>query len=434
MRSARDGKHAMPASMSRDKKTIVVLGGGFGGVYAAKQLCSIAKKRGDLRVVLVNRTNYFLFTPLLHEVATGGVTPEAVVEPLQKALDSRFVDFIFDTVESISFKKKRISFAKEGILTYDALILALGAETNYYNTPGAEDFCFPLKTLPDAVRIKNTLIDIFYRASRTHDPEERRRLLCFTIIGGGPTGVEVAAELSEFIEHTFTRVYRARQIAKDARVTLIHHGSELLERFPPYFRERAQKQLVRHNISIRLNTSATKVDSNGVSLSDGSYIPSELVLWTAGVKPSAVPLASGESCAHDRRGCIMVDQYLRVASQREVFAIGDIAHFANEGSGEQAPALAQTAVMQAPAAAHNAVSELFKRPLAPFIFKQRGSLVSLGQWMAVGEVSKLRFSGHMAWLLWRSVYLTKIISWRKRLRVMLDWFLDFFDYRDISRL
>lgn len=417
---------------------IVILGAGFGGVYVAKELRSLAKK-GLVDLTLVNRTNYFLFTPLLHEVATGGLNPRNVAEPLREIFVGSGIRVVQGLVESVDLENKIVAIdSRPGgcALSYDYLVVATGAETNHYGIPGAAEFTLPLKSLMDAAQIRNRIIDVFERASLVESIEERRELLSFVVVGGGATGVEVVAELAEFMNGLIKRYFTC---PIEASLTLIHTGQELLEMFAPRLRRIAEKKLRKKGVTLKLKSQVVQVTAEGLRLADGLLVPARTIIWAAGVKAS-IPKFVGRIPTLSS-GRLAVDQFFRLVGENKVFALGDNAAYLDcqlfqkdSQNTKPLPMLAQVAVREASRVAENLLASLKDRPLQSFRYRSKGSMVSIGQWFAVGEIDFFNFSGRLAWWIWRTVYLFKFASWQKRLRIMVDWSLDFFYPRDITKL
>jgi NADH dehydrogenase len=419
-----------PAKTAHTRPHIVILGGGFSGVYVTKKLIPWlrrATKKGGIDITIVSRTNYFLFTPLLHEVATGALTPTCVAEPLREVFfgtDVRIIQGEVDSIDSAN-KKVIISDVPE---SYDYLVIATGAETNYYNIPGAEELSYSLKDLSDAARIRSRVIDSFEKAARSSDAAERARLLSFTVVGGGATGVEMAAELAEFVEGITRRYYRSMHWGSDEpKVSLIHTGPELLQMFAPRLRSAAEKRLQKEGVALHLNSSVTSVTKDGVTLSNNTTVPAATVIWSAGVK-SIIPKFDGNQpvVVHGR---LSVDEHFLVSGFSGVFAMGDVA-----GYPTPMPMLAQVAEAEAATVARNIVASIAGKPLLGFIYRSKGSMVSVGQWFAIGELFSLKISGRLTWWIWRTVYLFKFASMKKRIRIVFEWSLEVFFPRDITKI
>ncbi|MDE2172792.1 MAG: FAD-dependent oxidoreductase, partial [Patescibacteria group bacterium] len=317
-----------------------------------------------------------------------------------------------------------------------------------YGIPGADRFTFPLKTLQEATIVRSRVIDAFESAIRSNEPAERRKKLTFAVVGGGATGVEVAAELVEFIRGMVKRYYyntnclpgEAGQCRpEEVSISLVHTGKELLEMFAPSLRRAAASRLVRHGVNLRLSCTVGEVTADGLKLKDGGIVQASTVIWAAGVK-AVIPAFEGAPPAMSG-GRLIVDQYFRLQGSDRIFALGDAAgyvdahEFIKDSKNTRAvPMLAQVAVQEAKIVADNIVASIRRRPLANFHYHSKGSMVSIGQWFAIGEIYSLNIAGRLTWWVWRTVYLFKFASWQKRLRIAIDWTLDFFYPRDITKL
>jgi NADH:ubiquinone reductase (H+-translocating) len=410
---------------------IVILGAGFGGMYVAKKLVSLVKT-GEIDLTIVNRTNYFLFTPLLHEVATGGLNAHSVAEPLREIFSGTGVQICQGEVEGINNAGRRITVSGATI-HYDYLVVATGAETNYYNIPGAETYSFPLKSLADAEEIRSAVIEAFERAVYDTNPEERLKQLSFAVVGGGATGVEVAAELAQFIEGIVSRYYQDTNHChrEEPAVSLIHAGKELLEMFPPSLRKAAADRLAHKKVVIHTEAVVTEVNEHGLVLSSNCTIPAATIIWAAGVKPVVPQFEDWTPVLVNGR--LPVDDYFMVKSCDRIFALGDVAAYLDQTNGNKPlPLLAQVAVGQARTVAKNIRAALAEKPLQSFTYRSKGSLVSVGQLFAIGDVFNIHISGMFTWWLWRMTYLFKFGSHKKRVRIIIEWVLNIFYPRDIT--
>ncbi|HEY4503590.1 MAG TPA: NAD(P)/FAD-dependent oxidoreductase [Candidatus Paceibacterota bacterium] len=423
------------------KKHVVIVGGGFGGTYTAKYLKPLIKKN-LIDVTIINRNNYFLFTSLLHEVATGGLSPTSVVEPIREIFRHSNVHFAQDEVESIDSVKKEVS-TSTSIIPYDYLVFSSGSETNYYGVVGAKENTFGLKNLSDAQILRKQLIDSCENGALTNNEEEKKKLLSCIIIGAGATGVELSAEILEFMHHTLCSYYKICGLNKDhMKITLVSASPDVLPQFPPNLRELAKLELIEKGIRVMTNENVTEVQWRKVIFADKSFITAGTIVWVAGVKPTIIDIPNTE---REKSGRIKTDQFLRVTTNQEktfaqntssqdsssqksshIFSLGDV-------SGT-APMLAQVAVQQAKIVAKNISADIFNTPLTPFIFKQKGLLVSLGQWYAIGNIYGIIMKGPFMWLIWRTVYLFNFHSWRKRLKIGIEWTINFFYPRDITEI
>lgn len=408
-------------------KRIVVLGAGFGGVYALRRLHRTL--HGKATFTIVNRQNYFLFTPLLHEVATGSLAPSTIVEPLRTVFKCCGLDIRLGDVKKVRLGDKVVE-TTTGDVPFDALVVALGAETNFYGVPGTAEHALTLKSLRDAIGMKQRMIGAFDAAAMEKDEAKRRALLRFAVVGGGPTGVELVAEMADFIFGTLYREYRGALAGTKPEIILLQQGGELIPQFTPATRGKALDTLRKKGIEVRLFTAVTAVNANGVTLGDGSRVDASFVAWVAGVKPADVPF--DVQVAHDRAGRVTVDANLEIPGHPGAYVIGDQASFLQEG--HPLPPFAQVAVSMAEHAAANLARRLEGVTPLPYRYKNRGNLVSIGQWMAVAEIGPFRFWGHFAWWLWRTIYLTKFISFRKKFVIALQWTINLVSPRDDAKI
>lgn len=410
------------------KKKVVILGGGFGGLYTYKGLYYHFNP-DEIDVTIVNRSNYFLFTPLLHEVATGGIAHHQVVESIRQIIYKTNDTLHVAEVISIDPKQKivKTSIAE---LPYDILIVALGATTNFFNSPGAEKYSFVLKNLDDALQLRTTLIESFEKASEIKDHEERKRELTFAVVGGGATGVELVTEISELFTNTFAKYYHTTIACSDISLYLVNSGPEVLGPFHPSLRAQALEVLKKSGIKVLLNTQVKEVTERGIIVSDDTLIEAKHVVWAAGVKPNT-PMFT-ESVAQDKGGRILVESTLQMKDHPEIFVLGDIASV-TQADGRPLPMLAQVAVRQGMHTGRNIKRSIKGKPLLPFMYQSQGELASLGQWRAVANISGIRFSGAFAWFLWRTIYLFKFLSGSKRVKIVVDWTMNIFYPRDITK-
>ena len=407
-----------PRSSSRPAATtrIVILGGGFGGVYTARRLEQLLRRRPDIEIVLVSRDNFLLMTPLLFEVFSGTLDPRHCSFPIRAFLGTtRFGEA---GVRGIDLERRVVHLAGAGgdsELAYDHLVLALGASTNRSMIPGSEH-AFTFKTLADALLLRNHVIERFERADEETDPGRKRRLLTFVIIGGGLVGVELFGELTAFVDG-ITPFYK--HVNRDeARFLLLQAVDRLMPEIDPTLADYGARVLGgRRGADIRTHAMVRAIEPGKVHLPDET-IDAETIVLAAGVVPN--PVVAGLPVEKDRRGHIVVDGTMRCKSHPEVWALGDCASIPGPG-GKPYPNLAQHALREANVLAGNIVGALDGRPPRPFVYSTLGMMGSLGHGKAFGQMLKVRLHGFLAWFVRRTYYLLQMPGWGRRLRIMIDW-------------
>jgi len=409
-----------------EPKRIVVLGGGFGGLEAVIELEKRFSNQPGVELWLVSENNYFMFTPLLPQVVSSYIEPRHIIQSIRDIRRHRRFRFLRARVTGIDLQHRLVhTTARER--PYDYLVIALGSVPNYFGIEGVEH-CFPLFTLEDAIVLRDHVLDLFEHADHEPDPQRRRRLLRFVIVGGGYTGVEAATELHDLTQRFL--VPRCRGLEPgDASLVLLEATQNILVGVDPKLAARARRKMERKGITLRLGAKVAKVGPTGVELAGGEKIAAGLVIWTAGVR--ANPLTELLPLEHNRVGRVLVTPELHLLGHPEVFAIGDNA-LVDKAPLEQTLQVAPVALEQAKTAAENIARALSGRPLLRFEFKLQGMLVSLGMNDAVVNFMGLKFSGYFAWLFWNAVHLLKLVGLKKQLQVALDWSLATLFPRDIS--
>ena len=404
--------------------TVVIVGAGFGGLNAARAL-----RRAPVQVVLVDRNNYHLFQPLLYQVATAGLEPEEIARPArailrgQKNFDFRMVD-----VTRVDFAARRLE-TTGGPISYDFLVLAPGGETNFFGLESMQRHGLGLKDIPDAIAIRNHVLTCFEQAMLEPDPEKRRTLLTFIVVGGGPTGVEMAGALSELIRLVLVKDYPRLNI-KDVRILLLEATDKLLAAMPERLREAAVKTLWRKWIDVRFGAQVADYDGTQIRLKSGEIIPAQTVIWAAGVRTS--PLNATLGLPASRQGRISVEPTLQVTAHPEVFIIGDAAY--QEHNGEPLPMVAPVAIQMGRFVARNIKRRLRGQPLEPFRYRDQGTLATIGRNAAVANVYGIKATGFVAWVMWLGIHIIQLIGFRNKLFVLINWAWDYFFYERAARL
>ena len=402
----------------------MIVGAGFGGLRAAHAL-----RRAPVDVVLVDRHNYHLFQPLLYQVATAGLEPEQIAKPVRAILRGQAnLDFRMTEVTGLETDAKRLITA-DGAIAYDYLILAVGGETNFFGLESVTRHGFGLKDIPEAIRIRNHVLHAFERAVLEPDPERRRAHLTFVVVGGGPTGVEMAGALSELIRLVLVKDYPRLNI-KDVRVLLIEATDRLLAPMPARLREAAAETLWRKHVEVRFGATVDDYDGARVLLKSGEVIPAQTLIWAAGVK--AVSLTGRLGLATGRQGRIPVSETLEAVGYPGVYVVGDAAYL--EVNGQPLPMMAPVAIQMAETAAQNIRRHVAGQPGVPFRYRDPGSLATIGRNAAVAYIWGIGFTGFPAWVVWLVVHILQLIGFRNKLFVLLNWAWDYFFYERAARL
>ena len=411
------------------KPHIVILGGGFAGMYTYKSLLKNMGARA--RYTIVSNSNHFLFTPLLHEVATGLLEAYHIVEPIRKLIRHDTTKFMSGTVKTINTQEKIVLLDSCSVI-YDYLVIATGARSNFFNIKGADQYALPLKSLHDAQIIRDRCIESFEKALRANTNEERSAYLSFVVIGGGPTGVELAAEMADLCYRTFLSYYEGDIGHEEISITIVSSTPELVPMFAKSIRKASARVLARKGISIRLESKVVEVNEDKVTMADGATISTKNIFFTTGVTPN-VPIFSGFEPPLTKSKRLLVDDTLRLIGTQNIFAIGDVATTVDELGGE-IPMLAQAAVREGRYVGDAILRLMKNNAIKKFTFKLKGELLSLGEWNAAGKIAGISIGGPLAWFVWRTVYLSKFISPIKRIRIAFDWTIGIFTSRDIARI
>ncbi len=410
--------------MAETDKVVLIVGAGFGGLNAARAL-----RRAPVQVVLVDRNNYHLFQPLLYQVATAGLEPEEIAKPARAILrGQKNFDFRLLDVTRVDFAARRLE-TSAGPIAYDYLVLAPGGETNFFGLDSLQRYGLGLKDIPDAVAIRNHVLTCFEQAMLEPDAERRRALLTFIVVGGGPTGVEMAGALSELIRLVLVKDYPRLNI-KDVRILLLEATDRLLPALPERLREAAGKTLWRKYVEVRFGASVADYDGRQARLKSGEVIPALTVIWAAGVRASPLTATLGLPTA--RQGRVPVEATLQLKDHPEVFIIGDAAY--REQDGEALPMVAPVAIQMGQSVARNIMRELRGQPLEPFRYRDQGTLATIGRNAAVAKVYGVEASGFVAWVMWLGIHIIQLIGFRNKLFVLINWAWDYFFYERAARL
>ncbi len=409
---------------------ILILGGGFGGLYTALALEKQCRRDPGVAITLVNRENFFLFTPMLHEVAASDLDSSTIVNPIRKMLGK--TQFFAGEIQAIDLARKRVTVV-HGIdgshahdLEYDHLVLGLGSVTNFYGIPGLAALGLTMKTLSDAVYLRNRLIEHLEEADFECSTVPPEQLLTFVVAGGGFAGVETIAAINDFLREALKFYPNLKE--EMLRIVLVESNLTILPELGGALGRYAQKKLAERKIEFRLGVKVTDVSEDRVELSDGTILPARTLIWTAGTAPC--PLLKALECAKER-GRVAVNEFLEVPGRPGVWALGDCASVVDESTGRPYPPTAQHALRQGKILGQNIAATLRGEAKRPFVFKTIGHLAAIGRRTGVARIFGFKFSGFIAWWLWRTIYLSKLPRLEKKLRVTLDWTLDLVFSKDL---
>ena len=411
---------------------VVIVGGGFAGLNAARAL-----KRAAVEITLIDRRNFHLFQPLLYQVATGGLSPANIAAPLRSIVEHQAnCEVLLGEVSGFDVSKRMVQFDGREI-AYDTLIVATGAQDNYFGHPEWEQFAPGLKSIEDATHIRGRLLTAFELAEREADLDHRRKLLTFVIVGGGPTGVELAGTMAEIARHTLKHEFRHID-PSDAQIVLVEAGDRILAAYPEDLSAKAQSSLERLGVLVRTKTMVANVAADHVLVNFGGaqeQLPTNTVVWAAGVSasPLAKKLADATGAAVDRGGRVVVEPDLSLPGHPNIFVLGDMANFSHQG-GRPLPGVAPVAIQQGRFVAKLIRARLAGGALPTFRYRNLGNLATIGRSAAVAEFGKVHISGLLAWLIWLFVHLLNLVSFRNRLLVLIQWGWSYFSYDRAARL
>jgi NADH dehydrogenase len=426
---------ALRESFRMKKTKIVIAGGGFAGLYAAKYLDKHLARRPDIEVTLIARENFILFTPMLHEVAAGDLAPGDIVNPLRRIL--HHVNVIEADVSDVDLSARKVRCVhglerRELELDFDHLLLALGSETNFFGNAGIRDWAVTMKNLTDAALLRNRMVAFLEEATLERDAGARRQWLTFVIAGGGFAGAETAGALNDFVRETAK--FYPRLGDEEIRVVVIHPGEYLLPELGEELGRYAERKMRERKVEVIKGARVASYDGWVVTLNNGISIPSATLIWTTGVKPSLVVAAL--PCAKEK-GRVVADEYLQVPGFNGLWTAGDCAAVPDLLASPARtffPPTAQHGMREAIVAAKNIERTILGQPLQPFRYRTMGMLASIGHHTGVASMFGFKFSGFIAWWMWRSVYLMKLPRVVKKLRVLIAWTLDLLFGRDIEQM
>ncbi|MDE3194796.1 MAG: NAD(P)/FAD-dependent oxidoreductase [Acidobacteriota bacterium] len=411
---------------------VVIVGGGFGGLYAAQAL-----RRADVDLTLIDRRNFHLFQPLLYQVATGALSPGEIASPLRYVLNrQRNTRVLLGEVIDIDVEARQLRLSDGERVPYDSLIVATGSTHTYFGHSEWEKLAPGLKTIEDATEIRTRVLLAFERAEKEKDRDAQRALLTFVVVGAGPTGVELAGALGEISRDTLRKDFRSINPAH-ARIFLIEGEDRVLPPYAPDLSKSAEQALIELGVQTRAGARVTDIGENGVTIEANgtvTHIEAKTVLWAAGVQASPLGrlLAERTGVALDRAGRVMVENDLSVKGHPEILIVGDLAHF--EQDGAMVPGVAPTAMQMGRYAARLITGRLRGEPAKPFRYWDKGSLATIGRNRAVATIGGLHFSGYLAWLIWLFVHLLYIVEFENRMLILFQWAYDYFTHNRGARL
>jgi NADH dehydrogenase len=414
-----------PWVAERRTPRVVIIGGGFGGLYAARAL-----KRADVELTVLDRTNHHLFQPLLYQVATATLAPTDITAPIRWLLRrQRNTTVLMIEVQRVDVERRVVVMEGDRELPYDYLIVAAGARHSYFSHPEWETIAPGLKSIDDAIRLRQRILTAFERAELESDPVERAAWLTFVIVGGGPTGTELAGMLPTIARHSLPRDFR-RIAHETVRVVLLEGGSRVLSTYPEPLSEHARRDLTNLGVEVRTGALVTRVARGVVQIGERESIHSNTVIWAAG--NAASPLGRSLGAPVDRVGRVEVQPDLSVPGHPEVFVIGDMATIATRGKA--VPGVAPAAMQMGRRAAHNIQRDLQQRPRVPFVYRNKGDLATIGRHRAIADFGRIQLTGFLAWWFWLFLHILYLAGFRNRLSVLIEWAYSYFTYERGARL
>jgi len=404
---------------------IVIVGAGFGGMEVARRLA-----KAPVQITLIDKHNYHLFQPLLYQVAIAGLVPSQIAYPLRTIFRrQKNLTFQMGSVTTIDFDSHYIKM-DGSVIAYDYLVLAVGGQTNFFGNHSVEQNGFQLKSIEAAIALRNHLLKIFELANREVDADKRKAMLTFVVVGGGPTGVETAGALAELIIHVLAKDYPHMDL-KDVRVLLLEAGKSVMPSYPDELRKATNDLLKSKKVEVLVNTKLVDYNGRQITLGDGAQIDSHTLIWTAGVKAAGMLDSLGVEQAGSGR--VRVADSLQIKTHAEVFVIGDASYFEN-GNGQPLPMLSTVAIQQGKLTARNIQKIIKGEKPGAFHYKDPGLLATIGRNAAVARIWGLSFSGFVAWLIWVFLHIFRLIGFRNRLLVLINWAWEYFFYENQVRL
>jgi NADH dehydrogenase len=408
------------ATERRSRPRVVIVGAGFGGLAAARELAD-----ADVDVLMINRTNYHGFWPLLYQVATAGLEPESIAYPVRAILRRyRNADFLLAEVNGVDFEQRAV-LTDVGPVMYDYLVLAAGSTTNFFGNERFERYTLGMKDLDEAQRLRNHILTCFEHAVAETDPARRAALLTFVVVGGGPTGVELAGAFIELIRHVMRKDYPMLDVCQ-AHVVLVEATDRVLATFPESLQRAALDRLRRMGVDVRLSAPVADTRPGVLVFKDGTELEAETIVWAAGVRAS--PLAEALGVALGRGARVKVEPTLTLPGHPDVFVIGDMAYLEGYRPGVPYPMVAPVAIQMGEQAARNIIARTRRNPMKPFRYFDKGQMATIGRSAAVLDAFGIQLTGWPAWVGWLFVHLMELVGFRNRALVLLNWAYSYFTY------
>lgn len=409
-----------------NKKRVIIVGGGFGGLKLARQL-----KSEEFQVLLLDRNNYHLFQPLLYQVATAGIEPSAISFPFRKIFHNRNYFHIRICEAQRVIPEENTLETSIGAVSYDYLVISTGCDTNYFGNNDLIEQTMSLKTTAEALYNRNKVLESFERAQNTTDPAEREKLMTFVIVGGGATGIELSGALAEMRKFILPQDYPDLDI-NHMRIILIDAGPRLLAAFSEKSSEEVKNHLDQKGVEIKMNCKVDGYSDNQLKLGDGTFVSSANVFWVAGVKANSIAGMPAEAYGPGNR--LRVDVYNRVYGSENIFSLGDTALMISTDYPKGHPQVVQPAIQQAHLLVKNLIKQEHGLPMKPFVYHNKGSMATIGRNNAIVELKKIRFGGFSAWAVWLFIHLMSIVGVKNRLFIFIDWMWSYFTYDPSLRL
>lgn len=410
-----------------NQKRLIIIGGGFAGVSLAKKLKDL-----DMQIVLIDKHNYHTFQPLLYQVSTSGLEPDSIAYPIRKVL-KRLDNFHFRLAEVSEIEPTlQKVITNIGELHYDYLVIATGTKTNFFGNKELESNAMPMKNVPQALNIRSLMLQNFEKADDSESLEERKALLNFCIVGGGPTGVELSGALAELKNNVFPKDYKHLNI-DEMEIHLFEGTGRVLPPMSEHASKKATQFLKELGVQIHLETLVSHYDGETVTLNDGTTMKCKNLVWAAGVTGASLPGLDGEVLV-DKLNRFKVDRFNRVEGYPNIFAIGDVAYMETEEYKRGHPQVAQPAIQQGEHLAENLFRLLKGEDLKPFSYNDKGTMATVGRNKAVVDLNKMKFSGFLAWFVWMFVHLMALVGFRNRVVVFFNWAYNYINYDKAARL